>query len=73
MEIIILNLNIFDQHYGGGSAGGSVALTFSAPCLFMENTKYLETMRRQIVIRLYNTLILLKVVLTTFIIMHQKN
>ena len=31
----------FDQHYGLGSAGGSVALTFTAPCLFMEKYQVL--------------------------------
>jgi hypothetical protein len=31
----------FDQHYGLGSGGGSVALTFTAPCLFMEKYQVL--------------------------------
>jgi len=47
LEIYVNNGNYylksqhFDQHYGGGSAGGSVALTFSAPCLFMEKYQVL--------------------------------
>jgi hypothetical protein len=31
----------FDQHYGLGSSGGTVALTFTAPCLFMEKYQVL--------------------------------
>jgi len=47
LEIYVNNGNYylksqhFDQHYGLGSAGGSVALTFTAPCLFMEKYQVL--------------------------------
>ena len=47
LEIYVNNGNYylksqhFDQHYGGGSAGGSVALTYSTPCLFMEKYQVL--------------------------------